>query len=81
LYTPRTHTEEEEVQIHPFLTLALDGSEWSAPRPKLTHHPQGKASMFQLNRRLGGPQSWPVGFGEEQFLLTCPDSTPRWSHP
>jgi len=36
--------------------LALDGGEWTAPRPGHAL-PQGKDPWYPLNRRLDGPQS------------------------
>jgi hypothetical protein len=41
-----------EVQLHAFLTLALDGGEWSAPRP--VHFTPSESAP---GRRLGGLQS------------------------
>jgi len=38
-----------EIQLHAFLTLALDGGEWSAS------HSQGKSPQYPLERRMGGP--------------------------
>jgi len=43
-----------DIQLHTFLTLALDGGEWSASHP--SHFtPWIKTPLY---RRLGGPQSW-----------------------
>jgi hypothetical protein len=39
------------------LTLALDGSEWSASRPGRTL-PPGKDHRYPLDWKLGGPQNW-----------------------
>jgi hypothetical protein len=39
-----------------FTTSALDGGEWSAPRPGRALLP-GKGPRYPLYRRLGGPQS------------------------
>jgi hypothetical protein len=41
---------ESEVQLHAFLTWALDGGEWSP-------YPQEKSPRYPLDRRLSGPQS------------------------
>jgi hypothetical protein len=32
-------------------------------------YPQGKSPWYPLNRRLGGPQSWSGGSGEEKNSL------------
>jgi hypothetical protein len=40
-----------EVQLHAFLTLALDGDEWSASQP------QGKSPWYPLDRMVGGTQN------------------------
>jgi len=45
-----------EVQLHAFLTLAPDGSQWSASCPGLFIS-QGKRPRQPLDRGLGGPQS------------------------
>ena len=44
------HIWEEEVQLHSFLILALDGGEWLTSRP-------GHVPSFPFNRRLGKPQN------------------------
>jgi hypothetical protein len=38
------------------LTSALDGDEWSTPRPG--RFTPGKETRHPLYRRLGGPQGW-----------------------
>jgi hypothetical protein len=43
--------------LYSFLTLALDGGEWSASCP-VSVLPPGKGPQSPLDRRLGGPQSW-----------------------
>lgn len=43
-----------EVYFCAFLTLALDGGEWSASDPRPLYL-QGKSSPIPLDRRLGGP--------------------------
>jgi len=45
--------EKAEVQICPFLTLALDKSKWSFSRPPFLF--PGKSYQYPLNRRLVGP--------------------------
>jgi hypothetical protein len=47
---------EKMYSSYSFLTLALDGGEWSASHPGHALH-QGKDPQYPLDRRLGGPQS------------------------
>ena len=49
LCSTRRHTEGAKVWLHSFLTLAIDGSEWSR------HVPQYRPSRYPLNRRLDTP--------------------------
>jgi hypothetical protein len=49
-----------EVQLHAFLTSALDGGEWSPL------YPQGKSPWFPLDRRLSGLQSCSGHSGKER---------------
>jgi hypothetical protein len=44
------------VQLHAFLTLALDGGEWSASFPCLFIR-RDKNPWYPRDRRIGGPQS------------------------
>jgi hypothetical protein len=44
----------KRLQIHLFLTLALDKGKWSSSRPPALF--LGKGPQYQLNRRLGGPR-------------------------
>jgi hypothetical protein len=53
-----------EVQLHTFLTPALDGGEWSAH--PLAAFSQEKSPQYPLDRRQGGPQSWCGCGGEEK---------------
>jgi hypothetical protein len=58
----------------PFLTLALDGSEWSASYP--SHFtPQGNCPHYPLDRRLGGPLSWSGHCGEKKNLVPAMNQT------
>jgi hypothetical protein len=50
LNTIRTY-REVEVQLHPFLTSALDGGDWSASRPG--RFPPGKSPRYSLVPRAG----------------------------
>jgi hypothetical protein len=59
-----------EVQLHMFLTLALDGGEWSASCP--CFFIPGKESWYPTDRRLGGPQRWFGHDGKEEKSLPCP---------
>jgi hypothetical protein len=61
-----------------FLTSALVGGEWSAASPfRLT--PREPPPPYQLERRLGGPQSWFGRHGEEfiQALTGYRTTAPR----
>jgi hypothetical protein len=59
----------------PFLTLALDGDEWSASR--LGRFTPGKNPGYPLNRRLNGPQSRCGYCGlEEKSLAPAGNRTP-----
>jgi hypothetical protein len=64
-----------EVQLHVFLTTALDVGEWSALRPGHLY-PHGKRSRYPLDRRLLGPQSR-SGHGDEKILLPSQGIEPR----
>lgn len=50
------------VQLHSFLILALDGSEWSASYP--SHFPPGKEPKYPFYRRVGWSHSKFRWFGE-----------------
>jgi hypothetical protein len=54
LTTPWRHIGGTEVQLHSFLTSALDGGEWSTSRSG--RFTPGKETRYLLNRRLGGSQ-------------------------
>jgi len=57
-----------EVQLRPFLLLAVDGGKWLTSCPQ--HFiPQGKSSQNPLNMRLVRPNSQSVYFGEEKNLF------------
>jgi len=53
-----------EIQVHTFLTSALDGGKWSASHP--CRFTPGEKSPE--DRRLGGPQSQCGGGGEEKKI-------------
>jgi hypothetical protein len=61
LCKPRLHIQEMEIQLHLFLTLALDGGEWLASRTGSFISREGTSPppppRYALSRRLGGPQS------------------------
>jgi hypothetical protein len=65
-----------EVQLHSFLTSALDGDKRSTSCP--SHFTSGKERWYPLNRRLGGTQSQ-SGLLEKR-KISCPywDSN-QWS--
>jgi hypothetical protein len=57
-------------QDHIFLTLALDGGEWSSSYPSC--FTSGKiAAWHPLDRRLGGPQSQSGRGSEKAFEYSC----------
>ena len=56
------HTGGMELQLHPFLTPALGGSEWSTSRPERFN------PRYKFNRKLGGPQSRYAHFGEDKYI-------------
>ena len=65
--------------ITPFLTSALDGSEWLTSRPhRLIPR---KEPRYPLNMRLDGPQSRYGRFGEEKNLLPHPGFESRTVQP
>jgi hypothetical protein len=64
---------ESRYSSYSFLTLALNGGEWAASRPSHAL-PLGKDTWHQLNRRLGGPQSWSGQTLEEKS--SAGDQTP-----
>jgi hypothetical protein len=57
-----------EVQLHAFLTSALDGGEWLASRPG-RYIPVVTDPVYPLGRRLGGPQRRSGRSGEEKHFL------------
>jgi len=59
---------EEEVQLHSFLTLALDGCEWLTSCP-------GYVPWLPLKRRLGKPQN------QSGHFLSLPEFEPKPSSP
>jgi hypothetical protein len=68
LYLTKNHTMkmygEVDVQLHIFLTLALDGGECSVS--DLSHFtPVERDPQYPLDTRLGGPQSQSGHDGEE----------------
>jgi hypothetical protein len=63
-----------DVYNHIFLTSALDGGEWSAPRP-CRFTPGERVPGFPLDRRLGGPQNRSGQCGEVKIL--DPTGTPN----
>jgi hypothetical protein len=75
--TPWRRIGRVEVQIHAFLTLALDGGEGSASRPD----PQWKRPWYPLDRRLGGPQSRSGCDGERKNSQHLPGLEPPIIQP
>jgi hypothetical protein len=56
-----------------FLTLVLDGVEWSVSRPGRAL-PLGKDPRYPLYRSLGGPQRWSGHRPEEKSFCLCRES-------
>jgi hypothetical protein len=60
-----------ELQFQSFLNPALDGSEWSAPRPE-PFTCGVKSPLYPLNMNLGGPHSRSESLEDERNLLLLP---------
>ena len=71
---PWKHTGAAKVQLHSFLTWALDGGEWSTARPG--HSTQGKNPSTLW---IGGPQSQSQHFGEGNNLLPLHRGKPKYT--
>ena len=54
---------EQRLWLHSFLTLALNGGEWSTSCPACIT--PTKVSPYPLSGRLDGPRSWSGHFGED----------------
>jgi len=63
----RKTNREVELELHSFLTSALDACVWSASR-EVQFIPRRKSPLSPLNRRRGWLQSRYVGFGKEENL-------------
>jgi hypothetical protein len=64
----------------PFLTLALDGGEWSATH--LYHFTPGERTPVPIEWKLGEPQSQSVQYGEKKKLSPLSEIKRRLlSHP
>jgi hypothetical protein len=68
-----------KVQLHVFLTSALDGSELLASRSGC-FTARGKSPRYPLDGRLGGPQSRNAICGEKSNSI-FPRIEPRLSNP
>jgi hypothetical protein len=69
-----------EMKLLRFLTSALDGGEWSAPRPGCLTAGE-RAPVTHLIGGLGGPQNRYGGGGEEKKSHPLPGIEPRSSIP
>jgi hypothetical protein len=69
------HTCEVEVQLHSFLTSALDESKWSTSSPGRLN-PMNE-TQYPLDRRLGWTRSRSGRFEEQENLLTLQEFEPR----
>jgi len=78
MYLIKYHTMKTyggvEVQLHSFITLALDGDEWSAWCPN--HFTLQKRSWYPFHRRLAGHQSLSGCSGWEKKSLPLPGIKP-----
>ena len=68
IVTPCGHVGGVEVQLHSFITSALDKDEQSTLR--LSGFIHENEHRYPLNRRLGGSQSRPVNFGKKSLSPT-----------
>ena len=75
----KRYTEGVEVQLHPFLTLALDRDQWLNSSPG--HFTRGNERRYLFNRRLSGPQRRSGRFGEDKNLLPLQGFEPRTVQP
>jgi hypothetical protein len=69
LYAPWRHIEGVEVQLHSFVTSALDRDEWS-----VSHHGRFtpvKRPWYPVKRRLGKPQSWSGHFTGDKYFASA----------
>jgi len=62
-----------EVCLQSFLTLVLDGGEWTAS----ALYP-GKAGLVPIQHKARWPQCWSQCFGQEKNLLILPGMEPRF---
>ena len=64
------HTERAEIQLHPFLTLALHGSKWSVSGPS-------HSTPEEITGGCVGPKSWCGHCEDEKInLLSLPGIKP-----
>ena len=64
-----------EVQLHPFLTSALDGGMWSTSCPG--YITPSKEPPYSWHRTLGGPRSQFGPFWRREHVLPLPGFEPR----
>jgi hypothetical protein len=78
LPTPRKHIRGEEVQLHTFLTSALDGGEWSAlPHGRFTTQGGGPLPTDWINKGWVGPRPGLDDFERRKTFCSYWDSNPR----
>jgi hypothetical protein len=79
---PLRRIQGVEVQLHAFLTSALDGGEWSASFPAhfTPPPPQGKNPLYPFDRRPSAPQSQSGRSGKEKKSHHCPCQELNHSH-
>jgi len=70
---------ETEVLLHQFLTLALDGGEWSTSRPGQINH--AIEARYPLNKRLDGIQRPSGRFEGETNVFPLPGFEHRTVQP
>jgi len=68
-----------EVELHLFLTSALDGGEWFTLR--LVCFASGERTSHPISRRLVGPRRWFGRVGEQKNLMPLPGTEPRIVKP
>jgi hypothetical protein len=67
-----------EIYLHAFLTLVLDGGEWSASRTG--HFTPRESPWYPLDRRFGGPSNRSGRGGKEKNSQPLPGIEPP-DHP
>jgi len=69
-----------EVELHEFLTSAVDAGEWPASRPR-RFTPRGRAFWAQCIRGWVGPKADLDAVAKKKSSLSLPGIEPRASSP